>query len=100
MGPWTEEDPRVASSCLHMTEAFGSLDPPTEGVGRCARSVCKVAKELGRDWHTVNNAVLAYGQALVEDPERLGVVEALGLDEVGACFPIHDGGDLTQPTTQ
>ncbi len=33
-------------------------------------------------WHTVNNAVLAYGQALPQDPDRFGVVSALGLDEV------------------
>ncbi len=51
-------------------------------MGRCARSVWEVAKELGCDWHTVNNAVLAYGQALPQDPDRFGVVEALGLDEV------------------
>ncbi len=43
---------------------------------------CEVAKELGCDWHTVNDAVLAYGQALLEDPGRFGVVSALGLDEV------------------
>ena len=72
----------------------------TKQMGRCARSVYEVAKELGSDWHTVNEAVLGHGQTLFEDPERFGVVEALGLDEVGACFPIHDGGDLTQPTTQ
>ncbi len=41
-----------------------------------------MAEELGCDWHTVNNAVLAYGQALPQDPDRFGVVEALGLDEV------------------
>jgi hypothetical protein len=29
----------------------------------------------------VNDAVLAYGQALLEEPHRFGVVEALGLDE-------------------
>ncbi len=41
-----------------------------------------MGKELGCDWHTVNDAVLAYGQALPQDPDRFGVVEALGLDEV------------------
>ncbi len=80
MGSWTEEDPRIASTRLQMTDRSGRWI--TEQVGRCARSVCEVAKELGCDWHTVNDAVLAYGQALLEDPERFGVVEALGLDEV------------------
>ena len=43
----------------------------------------EVAIELGCDWHTINDTVLAYGTALVDDdPDRFGVVEALGLDEV------------------
>jgi len=41
-------------------------------VGRNARSVAEVAKELGCDWHTVNDAVLAYGEALVDEPGRFG----------------------------
>jgi transposase len=53
--------------------------------GRCARSVNEVARELGCDWHTVNDAVIAYGEALVDDPGRFGVVTALGLDEVLFC---------------
>jgi hypothetical protein len=40
-----------------------------------------VAAELGCDWHTVNDAVLAYGEALVEHPGRFADVHALGLDE-------------------
>jgi hypothetical protein len=27
-----------------------------------------VAEELGCDWHTVNDAVLAYGEALISHP--------------------------------
>jgi hypothetical protein len=54
----------------------------TEQVGRNARSVSEVARELGCDWHTVNDAVIAYGTALVDHPDRFGIVEALGLDEV------------------
>jgi hypothetical protein len=54
----------------------------TEQVGRFARSVSEVATELGWDWHSVNDAVVSYGEVLVEDPERIGAVEALGLDEV------------------
>jgi len=54
----------------------------TAQVGRCARSVNEVAKELGCDWHTVNDAVVSYGGALVDHPDRFGTVEALGLDEV------------------
>ena len=51
-------------------------------VGRLGRSLSEVADELGCDWHTVNDAVLAYGGALLDaDTDRIGTVEALGLDE-------------------
>lgn len=54
----------------------------TEQVGRWGRTVNEVAVELGCDWHTVNDTVLAFGTALVDDdPERVGTVTALGLDE-------------------
>ena len=36
---------------------------------------------LGCDWHTVNDAVLAFGEALIEHPGRFGEVTSLGLDE-------------------
>ena len=39
----------------------------TEQVGRYARTVNEVASELGCDWHTVNDTVIAYGDALVDD---------------------------------
>src|SRR5690606_38105632 len=48
----------------------------------CGRTVAEVARELGCDWHTVNDAVLAYGEALLEaDTESVGQVMALGMDE-------------------
>ena len=55
----------------------------TEQVGRYTRSVNEVAVELGCDWQTVNDTVMAYGAALVDDDsDRFGEVEALGLDKV------------------
>jgi hypothetical protein len=37
-----------------------------------------VANEFGRDWHTVNSLLTAYGTALVDDThECLGTVDAL-----------------------
>ena len=54
----------------------------TTAVGRDARAVSDVAAELGCDWHTVNKAVLCWGEALLAaDCDRVGSVEALGLDE-------------------
>jgi transposase len=53
----------------------------TVQVGREGRTVAEVARQLGCDWHTVMDAVIAYGTPLVEDPHRIGPVTALGLDE-------------------
>ena len=51
-------------------------------MGRDAPAVSDVAAELGCDWHTVNKAVLCWGEALLAaDCDRVGSVEALGLDE-------------------
>lgn len=55
----------------------------TVQVGRRGRAVSDVAAELGADWHAVNDAVIAYGAALLEaDRARVGEVAALGVDEV------------------
>ena len=53
----------------------------TEQVGRWGRTVNEVADELGCDWHTVMDAVVAYGAVLIDDPDRIGQPTALGLDE-------------------
>ncbi len=45
-------------------------------------SITRVAASLGASWHTVNDAVLAAGRALlVDDPTRLEGVSVLGVDE-------------------
>ena len=48
MGSWTEDEPRIASRRLMMTDRAGRWI--TEQVGRNARSVSEVARELGCDW--------------------------------------------------
>jgi transposase len=79
-GSWTQVDERIAAPRMAMTDRAGRW--ATVQVGRLGRSVSEVADELGCDWHTVNDAVLAYGRALLEaDTDRVGAVEALGLDE-------------------
>lgn len=84
VGSFTEEDPRIAAPRMAMTSRAGRW--LTEQIGRRARTVNEIAVELGCDWHTVNDTLIAYGTALVDDdPERFGSVEALGLDEVLFC---------------
>jgi transposase len=84
VGSFTGEDARIAPARAAMTDRAGRW--ATEQVGRLGRTVAEVARDLGCDWHTVNHAVMAYGAALVDDdPERIGPVEALGLDETLFC---------------
>lgn len=50
-------------------------------VGAEARPVSRVATELGVCWWTVMNAVIEHGTPLVDDPDRIGAVRQLGVDE-------------------
>ena len=79
VGSWTGEDRRIGAPRLAMTDRAGRW--VTLQVGKLGRTVAEVARELGCDWHTVNDTVIAYGQALLDDPDRIGTVTALGLDE-------------------
>lgn len=77
---WTILDPRIAPPRSALTDRAARW--VTIQVGRLGRSVNEVAGELDCDWHTVNDAVVLYGEALLEaDTERVGSVDALGLDE-------------------
>jgi transposase len=73
---WSEQDARIAPMRQSMTTRAGRW--ATHQVGAHARSVAEVASDLGCAWHTVNDSVVAYGEALLEaDTERVGRVVAL-----------------------
>jgi len=79
-GTWTEQRHDIASPRQVMTRRAGIW--ATIQVGKTGRAVSDVAAELGCDWHTVNDTVIAFGEALLEaDTERIGTVTAVGLDE-------------------
>ena len=49
---------------------------------RCSGGgVCQPLATLGYDGHAVNDTILAYGQLLVDDPERIGPIQATGMDQ-------------------
>ena len=80
VGSFTEVDDRIAPARGALTARAARW--ATVAVGRDARPVSDVAAELGCDWHTANRAVLTWGEALLAaDADRVGAVEALGLDE-------------------
>jgi transposase len=70
---WIGEELRIGAPRQAMTDRAGRW--VTEQVGRYARSVNEVAIEIGCGWHTINDTVIAYGTALVDDPNRFGTVD-------------------------
>ena len=80
---FVESDARIAADRAAITDRAGRW--ATFQVGRHGRSVSEVAADLGCDWHTVMDAVVHYGTPLIDDPNRIGSVTAIGLDEVLFC---------------
>jgi transposase len=76
---WVLEDHRIAAkNCLLTTRAAKWATVQVGG----GRTVSEVAAELACDWHTVNDAVITYGEALLQaDRKRLNQTTAIGLDE-------------------
>ncbi len=75
---FTEQSPAIAAPRAGVTDRAGRWMTRQVGQGQ---PVSAVAAELGCDWHTVMDAALAYGTPLIEHPDRIGSVTALGLDE-------------------
>ena len=73
-GSWTAEEPTIAAPRLVLTDRAGRW--VTEQVGRCGRTVDEIAVELGCDWHTVNDAVIAYRPIIA--PARMLVTTSSG----------------------
>lgn len=75
---WTEEG-EAAPARLLLTQRAGM--EVTRQVGELARPVNTVAMENGLAWWTTMDAVRHYGQPLIDAPDRVGLVRAMGLDE-------------------
>ena len=75
---WTEHSRHVDAQVV-LTRRAGA--EACRQVGEEARAVSVVAAELGVCWWTVMNAVIEHGTPLVDDPDRVGVVTQLGVDE-------------------
>ena len=70
---FVETDERIADSRAAITDRAGRW--ATFQVGHHGRAVSEVAADLGCDWHTVMDAVVAHGRALIDDPNRIGISE-------------------------
>ena len=75
---WTERSTDVDAQAV-ITRRAGV--EACRQVGENARPVSQVADEFGVCWWTVMNAVIEHGTPLVDDPDRVGPVVQLGVDE-------------------
>lgn len=75
---WTESHPALPS---RQVMTFRAGFEAARQVGELARPVSRVADEFGVCWDTVMAAVTAHGIPLVDDPDRVGMVKELGIDE-------------------
>jgi transposase len=76
---WVLEDHRIAAKACLLTTRAAKWATRQVGGGR---TVSEVAAELACDWHTVNDAVCTYGEALLAaDRKRMNKTSAIGLDE-------------------
>ena len=78
-GTWTEQRGDIAPARAALTTRAGMW--ATREVGAEVHTVAYVARQLGVTWHTVMDAVAYWGQALIEDPNRVGQTMAVGVDE-------------------
>jgi len=75
---WTERSEHVDAQVVLTRRAGVEV---CRQVGENARPVAGLARELGVCWWTVMNAVIEHGTPLVDDPDRVGAVAQLGVDE-------------------
>lgn len=75
---WTETSQHLDAQVV-LTRRAGA--EACRQVGELARPVSQVADEFGVCWWTVMNAVIEHGTPLVDDPDRIGRVRQLGIDE-------------------
>jgi transposase len=80
---FTETAAAIAAPRQKLTDRAGRW--ATFQVGHHGRAVSDVAADLGCDWRTVMNAVNCHGQALIDDPNRIGATATVGLGEVLFC---------------
>jgi transposase len=75
---WTETSEHVDAQAV-LTRRAGV--EACRQVGENARPVSQLADEFGVCWWTIMNAVIEHGTPLVDDPDRIGPVRQLGVDE-------------------
>ena len=75
---WTESHPQIRPRASWTERARKQA---CRRVGRDGHSVAAVARDFGVGWAAVMAAVVEYGTPLIEHPDRIDAVAAVGVDE-------------------
>lgn len=75
---WSETSPAIAASGLLTVRAAAEI---CRSVGEDISSVAAQARRFGVSWTAAMNAVRVHGRPLIDDPARLEMVRAVGVDE-------------------
>jgi transposase len=75
---WTETHPQIRARASWSERARKQA---CRRVGRDGHSVAAVARDFGVGWAAVMAAVVEYGTPLIEHPDRIDAVRAVGVDE-------------------
>jgi transposase len=78
MKTWSETTPEVRPRAVLTERVRKAL---ADMVNIDGSAIASAAAEFGVGWHTANEAVAAFTDPHVDDPERLEGVEAIGVDE-------------------
>lgn len=89
---WTELHDAVAPKAS-LTERAGA--EMCRRVGQDSDSVAAVGQDFGVGWACVMNAVEVHGRHLFNDPDRIGEVDQLGLDETAFQRPSKHRGHIS-----
>jgi transposase len=92
---WTETHDQIASRAS-LTERAGF--EICRRVGEDGDSVAAVGRDFGVGWACAMNAVNVHGRRLVNDPDRIGDVAKLGLDETSFQRPSKHRGHTSYVT--
>lgn len=92
---WTERHDAIASRAS-LTERAGF--EICRRVGEDGDSVAAVSRAFGVGWACAMRTVVVHGRRLVDDPDRIGQVDQLGLDETAFQRPSRHRGHTSYIT--
>jgi transposase len=84
---WTERTDAIGARAVLSDRARREI---CRQVGQEGCAVAEVARDFGVSWDTAMGCVVEHGRPLVDDPDRIGAVADLGIDETAWLAATHE----------